>query len=214
MAEIDNNIFPNQKEAFRTLVLSFKSLLGDNFDRYETWLVRLASLYEGPITLNPGDVLWDVGEMRADHFFILDGLLSEYWINDFGESFIYAFVGQGEYCVNEFRYLFGEPSRSRFEVLQPTRVLKLRQEVEVELRSDESPWEQLSYEVGRGVLAKRRERIRWLTCPKSEHLEKVIAKYPDLLENGTKVHIARYLGVSRATVYRLIERLGLNQRFK
>jgi CRP-like cAMP-binding protein len=144
----------------------------------------------------------------------VDGLLSEYWINDFGESFIYAFVGPHEYCVNEFKYLFGEPSQSRLEVLQPTRVLKLKQEAEVELRKESSPWEQLSYEVGLEILAKRRERIRWLSCRKEQHVQKLVAKYPDLIKNGTKEHLAAYLGVSRATVYRLFEKNGWKHGFK
>lgn len=211
MDEIETTQNVHQEDSFAILLESYKRLLGDNFDAYQPWLLKLASLYEGPVTLNPGEVLWDMGETRADHYFVVDGFLSEYWINDFGEAFIYAFIGSREYCVNEFKYLFGEPSRSRLEVLQPTRVLRLSQEAERELRNEASPWEQLSYEVGREILAKRRERIRWLSTKKEEHLQKLAAKYPELLKHGTKEHLAAYLGVSRATVYRLIENRNRNK---
>jgi|1048.fasta_scaffold09675_4 CRP-like cAMP-binding protein len=214
MGENEGKQEMHEEDAFSILVASFKRFLGDNFDRYQPWLLKLASLYEGPILLNPGEVLWDMGETRADHFFVVDGFLSEYWINDFGEAFIYAFIGSREFCVNEFKYLYGEPSRSRLEVLQPTRVLKLKQEAERELRNEASPWEQLSFEVGREILAKRRERIRWLSSSKEVHLEQLAAKYPVLLKHSTKEHLAAYLGVSRATVYRLIEKKGLKHGVK
>jgi CRP-like cAMP-binding protein len=150
-----------------------------------------------------------MGDTRSDHFFILDGLVAEVWRSPNDESFIYALVGGREYCTNEFQYLLGEPSRSRFEVIQPTRVLVLRQEEEHQLRQSSSPWEQLSFEVGRNILKKRRERLRLLSGDREKHLIHLFNKYPGAQEWATKEQLASYLGVSRATIYRILDRLGL-----
>jgi CRP-like cAMP-binding protein len=104
--------------------------------------------------------------------------------------------------------LFKAPSKSRLQVIQPTWVMVLRQEKESEFRNGNTAWEQLSYEVGKRILEKRRERIRLLSGPKGEHLRQVITKYPGLLNHATKEQIARYLGVSRATAYRLFTNLA------
>lgn len=103
----------------------------------------------------------------------------------------------------------GAPSRSRFEVIQPSRVLVLRQEVELQVRQSSSPWEQLSFKVGRAILKKRRERLRLLSGELETHLLHVFEKYPGAKAWTTKEHLASYLGVSRATIYRIMDRLGL-----
>lgn len=198
----------DQADSRKILLECFQQSFGVDFELNRLWINQLSEAYEGPLLLNPGDVLWDMGDTRNDYFFILEGLVSEYWINDFGESFIYAFIGSQEFCVNEFQLLFGAPSKSRLEVIQPTWVMVLSQEKESEFRNGNTPWEQLSYEVGKRILEKRRERIRWLSGPKEEHLRHVITNYPGLLNHATKEQIARYLGVSRATAYRLVTNLA------
>jgi len=198
----------DQADSRKILLECFQQSFGVDFELNRLWLERLVEAYDGPHLLNPGDFLWDMGDTRNDYYFILEGLVSEYWINDFGESFIYAFIGSQEFCVNEFQMLFGAPSKSRLQVIQPTWVMVLRQEKESEFRNGNTPWEQLSYEVGKRILEKRRERIRWLSGAKEEHLRQVITNYPGLLNHATKEQIARYLGVSRATAYRLLTNLA------
>ena len=194
-------------EPRKILLECFEQSVGVDFEPNRLWITNLSEAYEGPFLLNPGDLLWDMGDTRNDYYFILEGLISEYWIHDFGESFIYTLIGPKEFCVNEFHLLFGAPSKSRLEVIQPTWIMVLRQEKEFEFRNGSTPWEQLSYEVGKRILEKRRERIRWLSGPKGEHLRQVITKYPGLLIHATKEQIAQYLGVSRATAYRLLSKL-------
>lgn len=196
-------------EARFTLRKSFHEYLAADWHEIEDWANDLAARYEGPFEYKPGEVLWDMDDTRSDYFFVLDGLVAEVWRSSNNESFIYAFVGGGEYCTNEFQYLFREPSQSRFEVIQPTRVLILRQEEEVKFRMASSPWEQLSFKVGRAILKKRRERLRLLSGDRETHLLRTFDKYPGAQTWVTKEQLASYLGVSRATVYRILDRLGL-----
>lgn len=203
---IDNLV---REEALSALLNSFRTHLSTDWEKIEPWAKSLVNRYEGPFEYKSGEFLWDMEDTRADHFYILDGLIAEVWSSSVNESFIYAFVGEGEYCVNEFQYLLGEPSQSRFEVIQPTRVLVLRQEIELEFRQSASPWEQLSFEVGRTILKKRRERLRLLSGDQEQHLLHVLNKYPGAKEWATKEQLASYLGVSRATIYRILDRLGL-----
>lgn len=199
-----------QREAsLQVLFQNIKNHLSKDWDRVEPWVRDLVQRYEGPYLYPPGSVFWDMKETRTDHYFVLEGLVAEEWKSSREESFIYAFVGDGEYCVNEFQYLYGEPSRSRFQVIQPTRVLVLRQEEESLIRSTPSPWDQLSFEVGRGILNKRRERLRFLSGDKGVHLQHLFHKYPGARTWATKDQLASYLGVSRATVYRLLDKSGL-----
>lgn len=202
----DNQV---REQSLSVLLDSFRAHLSADWDKIEPWAENLVNRYEGPFEYKSGELLWDMDDTRADHFYILDGLVAEVWRSSVDESFIYAFVGGGEYCVNEFQYLHGEPSRSRFEVIQPTRVLVLRQEIEIEVRQSASPWEQLSFEVGRNILKKRRERLRLLSGDREKHLLHVFNKYPGAKEWATKEQLASYLGVSRATIYRILDRLGL-----
>ena len=198
-----------REEARFALRNSFREHLSADWHEIEDWAKDLEARYEGPFEYRPGEVFWDMDDTRSDHYFVLDGLVAEVWRSSNDESFIYAFVGGGEYCTNEFQYLFGEPSQSRFEVIQPTRVLILRQEEEVRFRTASSPWEQLSFKVGRSILKKRRERLRLLSGDRETHLRRTFDKYPGALTWVTKEQLASYLGVSRATVYRILDRLGL-----
>ncbi len=198
-----------REEARLALRNSFREHLSADWHEIEDWAKDLEARYEGPFEYRPGEVFWDMDDTRSDHYFVLDGLVAEVWKSSNDESFIYAFVGGGEYCTNEFQYLFGEPSKSRFEVIQPTRVLILRQEEEVQFRTASSPWEQLSFKVGRSILKKRRERLRLLSGDRETHLRRTFDKYPGALTWVTKEQLASYLGVSRATVYRILDRLGL-----
>lgn len=200
---------PAREHSLSVLLDSFRTHLTADWPQIESWAKNLVSRYEGPFEYKSGEVLWDMDDTRADHFYILDGLVAEVWQSSEDESFIYAFVGGGEFCVNEFHYLLGEPSRSRFEVIQPTRVLVLRQEMEMDVRQSSSPWEQLSFEVGRTILKKRRERLRLLSGNREKHLLHVLNKYPGAKDWATKEQLASYLGVSRATVYRILDRMGL-----
>ena len=198
-----------RNEAHFILRDSFREYLSADWQEIEAWAKDLEARYEGPFEYKPGEVFWDMGDTRSDHYFVLDGLVAEVWRSSNDESFIYAFVGGGEYCTNEFQYLFGEPSQSRFEVIQPTRVLILRQEEELQVRLSSSPWEQLSFKVGRAILKKRRERLRLLSGDRETHLRRTFDKYPGAQTWATKEQLASYLGVSRATVYRILDRLGL-----
>lgn len=196
-------------EVLSQLLESFRVHLSSNWPEIEVWAKELVERYEGPFEYKPGEVFWDMGDTRSDHFFVLNGLVAEVWNSSSDESFIYAFVGECEYCVNEFQYLLGEPSRSRFEVIQPTKVLILRQEKELQIRQSSSPWEQLSFEVGRNILKKRRERLRLLSGDRETHLLYIFEKYPGAQTWATKEQLASYMGVSRATIYRILDRLGL-----
>lgn len=198
-----------REEARFILQNSFRDHLSADWHEIEAWAKDLEARYEGPFEYKPGEVFWDMNNTRSDHYFVLDGLVAEVWRSANDESFIYAFVGGGEYCTNEFQYLLGEPSCSRFEVIQPTRVLILRQEEELQVRQSASPWEQLSFKVGRAILKKRRERLRLLSGDRKTHLLRIFEKYPGAQAWTTKEQLASYLGVSRATVYRIMDGLGL-----
>lgn len=82
-------------EAHSLLLKSFRVHLTENWHEFDTWAKDLEARYEGPFEYKPGDVLWDMGDTRADHFFVLDGLVAEVWKSSTDESFIYAFVGGG-----------------------------------------------------------------------------------------------------------------------
>ena len=186
----------------------------------EEWS-KLSELFE-IVDYKAGEHIYSKSEIPDSIFFILDGIVRSYKLEDDGKDYTWSF-----HCLNmdtlEHRMLMDAvvvdyvsftkniPEVLAFEVLADSTLVKIDKDKLYSLYDSSIKWQKFATKMAEDSFAVVRERtLNLLTKNAKERLELLISYFPQVFEKDVPLkHIASYLGITRQSLNRLLKDINI-----
>jgi len=149
-------------------------------------------------------LLLQPGEICRRIYFISNGLVRIYTVDDSGKEKTIIFMGAGELAVDVSSFYEQTPASEYLETLQPTTVQSLSWH---QLNSFYADFREGNY-IGRIITQKYlvlavERHTQLVSSSIEERYHSLLSKYPNIEQQANQSHIASYLNISRETLSRL-----------
>lgn len=167
-----------------------------------TW-AAIAALVSAQ-TVARGHHLLRAGARASDAFFVRDGLVREYYVDQRGHEATRRFCLTGEFSGSLADLLSTGPAAVSIEALAPTRLCRLSW-AQLDLLSESRPdLMRLLRRIAEGLyLRKAAREFEMLTLPATARYRRFVAEYPTLGARLPRHLIASYLGITPVHLSRI-----------
>lgn len=144
-----------------------------------------------------GKVLLNYGEIAKSQFFVIDGCLRNYSIDEDGKEHIIAFACKDWWISDLYSYITESPAEHSIDALIPTEVFEIMK-WDMEKVFERIPkFERFFRILFQNSMVNQMSRIRQvMSVPAEERYKVFIKQYPGIYEQIPLKHIASYLGIS------------------
>ena len=184
------------KEVLKEHIAKTALLTDDEFDYFFSFFKHL-SYKKGQSIIAEGD--------KVEHeFFVLDGCLKTFYINDDLKMFILQFA-MPTWWASDYNALYsGEKATVNVDCITDAEVLCLSNADREKIRTDIHRIEHFfRWRTNNGYVASQKRLLSLMNNDAKHRYEELMAQYPALYNIVPKTLIAAYLGVSRETLSRL-----------
>ena len=163
--------------------------------------------FEGPLTYNKGSELIVHGDASTHLYFLLDGAVAEIGRDEQGGLLISTAFQPGQWFLNLRRHTSGKTAESPYVCLTSVKIMRLDQRF-FDTLVLEPGYDEVLFILHQRILDHVRGHFRRLLhlAPK-EHYAWILKECPMLVHGFTRDQMAAYLGVSRATFFRLLQKM-------
>ena len=184
------------KEILKEHVSKTASLTDDQFDHFFS--------HFKPQSYKKGQIIIAGGDKVECEYFVLDGCLKSFYINDHLKMFILQFA-MPTWWTSDYNALYnGAKATINVDCITDAEVLCLsnadREEVCNEIHQVERFFR---WRTNKGYVASQKRLLSFMNNKARHRYEELMAQYPALYNIVPKQLIAAYLGVSRETLSRL-----------
>jgi CRP-like cAMP-binding protein len=155
-------------------------------------------------TFKKGDTLLRQGEVHQAIYFIEQGAMRSFYINEDGKDITVWFGFEGDVAASLGNFISGKPSLESIEMLENSTLVKINNkdlkdlfEVNIEIAN-------FGRKVAETALIEMEEQIllTQFSDAKSKY-QNLIKRFPQLLQRVKLGHIASYLGITQVTLSRI-----------
>lgn len=186
----------DDKEILRQHISSFISLKEDRFD-------YIFSHFE-KITLKKGQSLISEGDFVDHEYFVLEGCLKAFYLNDMMKMFILQFA-MPTWWISDYTALYLK-NRAAINVdcITDAQVLSISNENREKICKEIHEIEHFfRWRTNKGYIAVQKRLLSVMNNDAKFRYEELLSMYPQLYNLVPKHLIAAYLGVSRETLSRM-----------
>ncbi len=147
--------------------------------------------------LEKGEILLKYGEISKSQFFVIDGCLRNYSIDEQGKEHVIAFACKDWWISDLYSYITETPAEHTIDALVPAEVFEIMK-WDMEKVFERIPkFERFFRILFQNSMVNQMRRIRQvMSVPAEERYKVFIKQYPDIYLNIPLKHIASYLGIS------------------
>jgi len=147
--------------------------------------------------LERGKNLLNFGEIAKSQFFVIDGCLRNYSIDEEGKEHVIAFAPKDWWISDLYSYLTETPAEYTIDALIPTEVFEITKRDMEEVYVRIPKFERFFRILFQNAIVNQMRRIRQvLSVPAEERYKVFIKQYPGIYEQIPLKYIASYLGIS------------------
>jgi CRP-like cAMP-binding protein len=184
------------KEILRDHVTKLVSLGDDQFDYFFSFFK--------PESYKKGQAIISEGEKVECEYFVTEGCLKSFYINDEVKMFILQFAMQNWWTTDYNALQNDTRATLNIDCITDTEVLCLSKPDREKLCGEIHEVERFfRLRTNRGYVALQKRLLSFMTNDVKHRYEELMAQYPQLYNMVPKNLIAAYLGVSRETLSRL-----------
>ena len=184
------------KEILKQHIANTASLTDEQFDHFFS--------YFKPQSYKKGQVIISEGERVNSEYFVLEGILKTFYINDDMKMFILQFA-MPTWWASDYNALYsGDKATVSVDCITDAEVLCLSGADREKLCSEIHQVEHFfRWRTNRGYVAAHKRLLSLMNSDAKHRYEELMTQYPQLYNQVPKHLIAAYLGVSRETLSRL-----------
>nr|WP_294860786.1 Crp/Fnr family transcriptional regulator [uncultured Fluviicola sp.] len=151
-----------------------------------------------------GQTIISAGEKTNQEYFVVEGCLKSFYINEEVKMFILQF-SMPTWWASDFEALYsGEKAKINVDCITDATVLALSNEDREKLCSEIHAMEHFfRWRTNKGYVATQKRLLSFMNNDTKHRYEELLSLYPQLYNLVPKQLIAAYLGVSRETLSRL-----------
>jgi CRP-like cAMP-binding protein len=184
------------KEVLKNYISKTISLTDAEFDYFYS--------HFKPGSFKKGQAIITAGEQIDSEYFVVDGVLKSFYINDNLKMYILQFA-MSTWWISDFDALYSKiPATINVDCITDANVLCLTNEDREKLCSELHQVEYLfRWRTNKGYVASQKRLLSFMNSDVRHRYEELMSQYPALYNMVPKYLIAAYLGVSRETLSRL-----------
>lgn len=142
-------------------------------------------------------VLLNFGEISKSQYFVIDGCLRNYSIDEDGKEHVIAFAPTDWWISDLYSYVTETPAEHIIDALIPTEVFEMRKKDMEEVYIRIPKFERFFRILFQNSMVNQMRRIKQvLSVPAEERYKIFIRQYPGIYEQIPLKYIASYLGIS------------------
>lgn len=147
--------------------------------------------------LEKGTVLLNYGEIAKSQYFVIDGCLRNYSIDEDGKEHVIAFAPANWWVSDLYSYITETPAEHTIDALIPTEVFEIMK-WDMDKVFDKIPkFERFFRILFQNSMVNQMRRIKQgMSVPAEDRYKEFIKQYPDIFQHIPLKHIASYLGIS------------------
>ena len=169
---------------------------------------EFTQMFEGPIPLHKGQHVITKGDSHKNLFFILDGVIAEIGRDEQGGLYIPSAYESLQWCTNMETMLTGKKAQQSYVCLTPTLIMQVNASVIEELALQAGKDELVFILNQRFLNHVRSHFFRLLHNSPKQHYAWMKENAPLSLQAFTRDQLAAYLGIGRATLFRMLKTKG------
>jgi CRP-like cAMP-binding protein len=154
-------------------------------------------------TLKKNQLLLQAGDQCLSDFFILDGCVKQYYVDDNGREHVLQYAFPGWWISDWYSILHNKPSSYQIEALVSSEALQFNYNSLQELFHLIPKLERYFRIIFQYGFAAQQRRILWLQMPLKERYSEFILVYGYFEKVLSQTQIASYLGTTRESLSRL-----------
>jgi len=186
----------NAAETLRLHISKTTNLSPEQFDYFYSQFT--------PLSFKKGQAIISEGDKVEHEYFVLNGCLKSFYINDEGKMFILQFA-MPTWWASDYNALYsGNPATSNVDCITNVEILRIsntdREKICKEIHEVEYFFR---WRVNRSYVATQKRLLLLMNSDAKHRYEELMKQYPELYNLVPKHLIAAYLGVSRETLSRL-----------
>lgn len=161
------------------------------------------------ISVKKGDFLLRQGESCSHTFFVEQGLLRQYTIDDKGKEHIIQFAPENWFITDRESVYFKKPSNYFIQALEQTRVLLLDENFILQLSFKSKNFVEFNNKLLHNHIRNLQKRINLLlSATAEERYLDFIQVYPDIMLRVPQILVASYLGITPESLSRVRKELA------
>ncbi len=147
--------------------------------------------------LDKGQVLLYFGETAKNQYYVIEGCLRNFSIDENGKEHIIAFGPTDWWISDLYSYLTETPAKHILDALIPTEVFEIRKKDMEEIYERIPKFERFFRILFQNAIVAQTRRIdQTISIPAEERYKVFIKKYPGIFQQIPLKYIASYLGIS------------------
>jgi CRP-like cAMP-binding protein len=151
-----------------------------------------------------GDYLWETGRRCENIYFINEGLVRIFYLDENGDEITVHFANKKNFVCDPESFSASEPSSVSALIETPSDVVVLDKAVRKRLEETFSDWNALLHEITeKSLFEKVKLRNQLLQSNAKERFEIFLSTFPGVANQVKAADIASYLGISQFTLSHL-----------
>jgi len=147
--------------------------------------------------LGKGEMILKYGEVCKNNYFVINGCLRNYTIDEYGREHIMAFAPADWWTSDLYSYLTETPSENIIDALLPAEIFKIKKEDMESIFTRIPKFERFFRILYQNSMVTQGHRIKQvMSIPAEERYQYFIKRYPGIYSEIPLKHIASYLGIS------------------
>ncbi|MDY8134336.1 Crp/Fnr family transcriptional regulator [Aquimarina sp. 2201CG5-10] len=159
-------------------------------------------------SFSKGQIILRAGEVCKDSFFVENGLLRSFTINEAGKEHVVQFAPENWFISDRSSAFFNEPSYTNIDALEDTKVVYIRHDFIP--KASEISFALNTYNekaLHSHIRSLQKRLILLLSTSAEERYLSFIKSYPDLLQRVPQWMVASYLGITPESLSRVRKEL-------
>lgn len=151
-----------------------------------------------------GEILIRAGEVHRAVYFIYQGAMRSFYINEDGKDITHWLGFEGDIVASLGSFVAAKPSLEDMEFLEDSTVLKIDKEALIDLFEKDLELANFGRRLAEKALLEMEEQIilTQFTDAKNRYLQ-LIENHPHILQRVKLGHISSYLGITQVTLSRI-----------
>lgn len=156
------------------------------------------------------EYLVSAGEVAANFYFIIEGLVRFFYATEDGKEFNKFFAMENRFAGSFHSLVLGQPCGYFIQALEDTNTLVLPNKQLYELYDRHPCWERMGRKNAEFLVIIKEAREKELLLDSLEtRYRRFLVEYPGLVDRVPQYHIASYLGVTGVALSRIRRKINL-----
>jgi len=175
-------------------------------DKATYGFIEFAQCFEGPISFSAGQTLWSYNQPEGYIWFIASGFGFDRMLLEDGKRMLNGMIEPGIFVCDEKNLIFGLPTVSQAVMNTDAIAYRISCDQWFDFLQKHTAMASVIHNINAHFIQMRKARLlKMKHMDKRDYWDYIKDRFPGVQEFCTQTEIARYFGVSKSTMHRIMK---------